>query len=114
DTVDAYTHRIGRTGRAKETGEAFTFVLPEEAGMVRDIERVLGKRIERRRLQDFDYGDFVPENHLQSNGTNRPRNNRSPRRQNGSGSRSGSKNGNNARRRRTSRGKPYARQGNGR
>jgi ATP-dependent RNA helicase RhlE len=61
DTVDAYTHRIGRTGRAKESGEAFTFVLPEEASIVRDIEKVLGTRIERRKLADFNYGGFRPE-----------------------------------------------------
>jgi ATP-dependent RNA helicase RhlE len=57
DTVDAYTHRIGRTGRAKETGEAFTFVLPEEVGMVRSIEKVLGTSLERRRLPDFNYSN---------------------------------------------------------
>ena len=48
DTVDAYTHRIGRTGRAHQTGEAFTFVSSEDEAMVREIENVLGKRIERR------------------------------------------------------------------
>jgi ATP-dependent RNA helicase RhlE len=56
DTVDAYTHRIGRTGRAKEEGEAFTFVLPEEGSMVRSIEQALGTSLERRRLPNFDYG----------------------------------------------------------
>ena len=61
DTVDAYTHRIGRTGRAEATGEAVTFVVQDDELMVRDIERVLGKPIERRRLSDFDYGSFTPE-----------------------------------------------------
>lgn len=61
DTVDAYTHRIGRTGRVDQTGEAFTFIEPEDESMVRDIEKVLKTRIERRRLPDFDYGDFKPE-----------------------------------------------------
>ena len=56
DTVDAYTHRIGRTGRAKETGEAFTFAAPEDAGMVRAIEKALDRRIERRALPNFDGG----------------------------------------------------------
>ncbi|MFO7538945.1 MAG: DEAD/DEAH box helicase [Chloroflexota bacterium] len=55
DTVDAYTHRVGRTGRAKETGEAFTFVLPEESRMIRDIEKVLGKSLERRQVPNFNY-----------------------------------------------------------
>jgi len=61
DTVDAYTHRIGRTGRAEATGEAVTFAVADDEVMVRDIERVLGKPIERRRLEGFDYGGFAPE-----------------------------------------------------
>ena len=61
DTVDAYTHRIGRTGRAEATGEAVTFAVQDDETMVRDIERVLGQPIERRRLEGFDYGTFTPE-----------------------------------------------------
>ncbi len=61
DTVDAYTHRIGRTGRAEATGEAVTFAVQDDEPMVRDIERVLGKPIERRRMEGFDYGAFAPE-----------------------------------------------------
>jgi ATP-dependent RNA helicase RhlE len=61
DTVDAYTHRIGRTGRAAATGEAVTFAVQDDEPLVRDIERVLGKPIERRRLEGFDYGVFTPE-----------------------------------------------------
>jgi ATP-dependent RNA helicase RhlE len=60
DTVDAYTHRIGRTGRAAKTGDAFTFVTPEDRGFVGDIEHVLGERIERRTLADFDYNVPAP------------------------------------------------------
>jgi ATP-dependent RNA helicase RhlE len=69
DTVDAYTHRIGRTGRAEEHGEAFTLATPEDSRLVRDIERILGKTIERRRLSDFDYGDFSPERQFSRNGS---------------------------------------------
>ena len=54
-TVDDYTHRIGRTGRAAKTGDAFTFTTREDEGTVRAIERVLGFQIERRRLADFNY-----------------------------------------------------------
>ena len=61
NTVDAYIHRIGRTGRALQTGEAFTLAVPGDIPMVRDVEKVLDARIERRRLPDFDYGDFIPE-----------------------------------------------------
>lgn len=60
DTVDAYTHRIGRTGRAEATGEAVTFTRPDDEPMVRDIERLLGQPIERQRVDGFDYGAFVP------------------------------------------------------
>jgi ATP-dependent RNA helicase RhlE len=60
DTIDAYTHRIGRTGRAARTGDAFTFVTPEDRGFVGDIEHVLGERIERRTLTDFDYNVPAP------------------------------------------------------
>jgi len=55
DTADAYTHRIGRTGRAAKTGDAFTFMTREDGEMVRSIERVLGDKVERRTLEGFDY-----------------------------------------------------------
>ncbi len=61
NTVDDYTHRIGRTGRARRTGEAFTLAAQADEKMVREIEKQLGTRIERRRLPEFNYGDFVPE-----------------------------------------------------
>ena len=61
DTVDAYTHRIGRTGRALLTGDAFTLAVSEDEPVLRSIEKVLGTPIERRSLADFDYGSFVPE-----------------------------------------------------
>jgi ATP-dependent RNA helicase RhlE len=61
DTVDAYIHRSGRTGRAQLLGEAFTLTVPSDEKTVREIERALGTRLERRRLPDFDYGGFVPE-----------------------------------------------------
>jgi ATP-dependent RNA helicase RhlE len=60
DTTDAYTHRIGRTGRAAKTGDAFTFVTSEDEPLVKDIERVLGEKIERRILKDFDYKKPAP------------------------------------------------------
>ena len=50
NTPDAYTHRIGRTGRSERTGNAFTFVTGEDASAVRTIERRLGVPIDRRRI----------------------------------------------------------------
>ncbi|MEW6489227.1 MAG: DEAD/DEAH box helicase [Thermodesulfobacteriota bacterium] len=60
DTVDAYTHRIGRTGRAARTGDAFTLVSSEDDGLVRAIERALGAPLERRRIPGFDYAAPAP------------------------------------------------------
>ncbi|MCD4738275.1 MAG: DEAD/DEAH box helicase [Anaerolineae bacterium] len=79
DTVDAYIHRIGRTGRAHQTGAAYTFASEENGAMVREIEKVLGTQIERRRLPDFNYGDFVPEKQFQHSTRNQPRRKRSRR-----------------------------------
>jgi ATP-dependent RNA helicase RhlE len=55
DTPEAYVHRIGRTGRAAKTGDAYTLVTSADEGMIRTIERKLGKTIERRTLEGFDY-----------------------------------------------------------
>lgn len=54
-TVEGYTHRIGRTGRAAREGEAFTLISREDEGRVRAIEKVLGSKIERRKIEDFNY-----------------------------------------------------------
>ncbi len=45
DEPEAYVHRIGRTGRAGATGIALSFCDGEERGLLRDIERLLGKPI---------------------------------------------------------------------
>jgi len=50
-----YIHRVGRTGRAEATGEAFTFVAPDEEAELRGIEKAVGKRLPRVTLPDFDY-----------------------------------------------------------
>lgn len=54
DTADAYTHRIGRTGRMAERGAAFTLVTRDDLPMVHILERLLGKTIERRKLDGFE------------------------------------------------------------
>jgi ATP-dependent RNA helicase RhlE len=47
DTPEAYTHRIGRTGRAERDGQAHTMVTREDMSMVRAVERLLGKPLQR-------------------------------------------------------------------
>jgi ATP-dependent RNA helicase RhlE len=50
-----YIHRVGRTGRAELTGDAFTLVAPEEEADLRGIERSIGRTLPRITLPDFDY-----------------------------------------------------------
>ncbi|MGH7616022.1 MAG: DEAD/DEAH box helicase [Gemmatimonadaceae bacterium] len=50
-----YIHRVGRTARAELTGEAYTFVAPDESDDLRAIERAVGKPLPRVTLPDFDY-----------------------------------------------------------
>ncbi|MCX7048910.1 MAG: DEAD/DEAH box helicase, partial [Candidatus Sumerlaeota bacterium] len=60
---DDYIHRIGRTGRAERTGDAFTLVTPEDADLVRALERIMGQRLPREVLPGFDYKAPAPEKH---------------------------------------------------
>jgi ATP-dependent RNA helicase RhlE len=55
DTADAYIHRIGRTGRAKRTGEAFTLVTPDDRALVKKIEKIMKQKLPQQTLPDFDY-----------------------------------------------------------
>ena len=61
DTADAYIHRIGRTGRAKRTGEAFTLITPDDHAMVQKIEKVMKQKLPQQTLADFDYDVLKPE-----------------------------------------------------
>ena len=54
DTAEAYTHRIGRTGRMARSGMAFSLVTQDDMQMLRTIERLLGSTMERRKLTGFD------------------------------------------------------------
>lgn len=54
DTLDAYTHRIGRTGRMARQGTALTLVTQDDLPMIRTIERLLGRSVERRKLAGFE------------------------------------------------------------
>ncbi|ABQ25827.1 DEAD/DEAH box helicase [Geotalea uraniireducens] len=61
DTAEAYVHRIGRTGRAARSGDAFTLVTSEDTAMVRAIERALKSSLERRTVEGFDYSVPAPK-----------------------------------------------------
>ncbi|MEC8013063.1 MAG: DEAD/DEAH box helicase [Verrucomicrobiota bacterium] len=50
-----YIHRIGRTGRARTEGEAFTLCKPDELPLVESIEKLLGSSLERKIVEDFSY-----------------------------------------------------------
>ncbi|HRH96369.1 MAG TPA: DEAD/DEAH box helicase [Prosthecobacter sp.] len=50
-----YVHRIGRTGRAQKEGDAFTLFAADELMNVASIERLIGQKIERRKLEGFNY-----------------------------------------------------------
>jgi ATP-dependent RNA helicase RhlE len=54
-TPDDYIHRVGRTARAEATGDAFTFVAPDEENDLRAIERAIAKRLPRVTVPGFDY-----------------------------------------------------------
>jgi ATP-dependent RNA helicase RhlE len=61
---DDYIHRVGRTARAGEVGDAFTFVAPDEQNDLRAIEKAIGKRLPQITIPDFDY-NARPEGHLE-------------------------------------------------
>ena len=61
NVAEDYIHRVGRTARAEATGDAYTFVSPEEEGDIRNIERKLGRPIERRTVEGFNYGKKTNE-----------------------------------------------------
>ena len=67
DTPEAYIHRIGRTGRATRTGEAFTLITREDRNMVIAINRVIGCKVEERTLSAFDYESPAPDPKNRSN-----------------------------------------------
>jgi ATP-dependent RNA helicase RhlE len=65
DTPEAYIHRIGRTGRAARSGDAFTLVTSEDTAMVRTIEKKLNAQIERRTIEGFDYTVPAPHKEIE-------------------------------------------------
>jgi ATP-dependent RNA helicase RhlE len=60
DQAEDYVHRIGRTARAEEDGDAITLVTPDEESLIHRIEYLLGHKIERRSLPGFNYDVPTP------------------------------------------------------
>ena len=75
DTADAYIHRIGRTGRAKRTGEAFTLTTPDDRDLVQKIEKIMGQKLPTKTLPDFDYKVAKPNYPQNNNRKPKPRTN---------------------------------------
>ncbi len=57
---ETYVHRVGRTARAQQRGDAFTLVSPEEEADFARVEKEIGMSIPRARIPSFDYGSARP------------------------------------------------------
>lgn len=55
ENAEDYVHRIGRTGRANKEGDAFTLLSAEEIDHAASVERFIGQKVERRRVEGFEY-----------------------------------------------------------
>ena len=55
ENPEDYVHRIGRTGRARHTGDAFTLVTEDDVRDARSIERFIGASVERKKVEGFPY-----------------------------------------------------------
>jgi ATP-dependent RNA helicase RhlE len=55
ENSEDYVHRIGRTGRAESEGDAFTILTADELEFADSVENFIGKKIERKKLDNFDY-----------------------------------------------------------
>lgn len=68
-TADAYTHRIGRTGRAMNTGDAFTFITGQDADLLRSLKKILGNKLQYQSVDGLTVSPSV----FESTGTGTPR-----------------------------------------
>lgn len=79
DTADAYIHRIGRTGRAERSGDAFTLVTSDDDAMIRTLERIMGQPLKRITFPDFDYNvPAPPRSGREARGRGRPQSRPAP------------------------------------
>ncbi len=50
DQNEAYTHRSGRTGRAKQSGISISILTPREVRTIKNLESIIGKKIEYKKI----------------------------------------------------------------
>lgn len=55
ENPEDYVHRIGRTGRAEAQGDAFTLLTADEIDFAKSVEGFINRKVERRKLDGFDY-----------------------------------------------------------
>jgi ATP-dependent RNA helicase RhlE len=110
--LEDYIHRIGRTGRAQQEGDAISFLTSEDHGALRALERFIGRAIPRKRAEGFDYTAAAPPPPPEA--ARGPRSHHAPRSNGHSGPRSSrpSSNGNRGGRRRSSQGQGGGQSGN--
>ncbi|MBN1996842.1 DEAD/DEAH box helicase [candidate division KSB1 bacterium] len=60
-TADDYIHRIGRTGRAERTGDAFTLITRDDEKLVKKLENVMGEKLLRKSIPGFNYAQPVKQ-----------------------------------------------------
>jgi ATP-dependent RNA helicase RhlE len=94
--AEDYVHRIGRTGRAGNEGEAMSLVCVDELGLLKDIERLIKREIPKEVIDDFE-----PDPTIKAEPINRGRG----RQQQGTGKQSGKKPGNRSKKKKTGSGK---------
>lgn len=92
ETPEAYTHRIGRTGRASQVGEAMTFVSRDDARQLRLIERTIGATIPNCELEGYE-PEFAIDRSRTGGGDAAPRGRGQQQRPQRSGHRNGQRSG---------------------
>ena len=76
-----YVHRIGRTGRAGESGLAISFISAEERKQLKDIEKLIGQSVPMGKAKGFVPVMTQVEHSAEANRANRPEHKRRPHKQ---------------------------------